>query len=61
MPEMPIGREEVFGPVAGLARAPSLEAALEMLAKSPVRQRGVDLHPIRAGPRGSSATARGSR
>ena len=34
-PEMPIGREEVFGPVAGLARAPSLEAALEMLAKSP--------------------------
>ena len=34
-PEMPIGREEVFGPVAGLARAPSLEAALELLAKSP--------------------------
>ena len=34
-PEMPIGREEVFGPVAGLARAPSLDAALEMLAKSP--------------------------
>ncbi len=33
-PEMPIGREEVFGPVAGLARAPSLEAALEMLAGS---------------------------
>ena len=33
-PEMPIGREEVFGPVAGLARAPSPEAALEMLAKS---------------------------
>ena len=33
-PEMPIGREEVFGPVAGLARAPNLEAALEMLAKS---------------------------
>ncbi len=34
-PEMPIGREEVFGPVAGLARASSLEAALEMLARSP--------------------------
>ena len=34
-PEMPIGREEVFGPVAGLARAPSLEAALDMLARSP--------------------------
>ena len=33
-PAMPIGREEVFGPVAGLARAPSLDAALEMLAKS---------------------------
>ena len=33
-PEMPIGREEVFGPVAGLARASSLEAALEMLARS---------------------------
>ncbi len=34
-PRMPIGREEVFGPVAGLARAPSLDAALEVLAKSP--------------------------
>ena len=34
-PEMPIGREEVFGPVAGLARAPTLEAAIELLAKSP--------------------------
>ena len=34
-PEMPIGREEVFGPVAGLTRAPTLEAALEMLGKSP--------------------------
>ena len=33
-PEMPIGSEEVFGPVAGLARAPNLEAALDMLAKS---------------------------
>ncbi|MDE2803711.1 MAG: CoA-acylating methylmalonate-semialdehyde dehydrogenase [Gemmatimonadota bacterium] len=33
-PAMPIGREEVFGPVAGLARAPNLEAALEMLAAS---------------------------
>ncbi len=33
-PAMPIGREEVFGPVAGLARTPSLEAALEMLAGS---------------------------
>ena len=33
-PEMPIGSEEVFGPVAGLARAPSLGAALETLAKS---------------------------
>ena len=34
-PEMPLGREEVFGPVAEVARAPSLEAALELLAKSP--------------------------
>ena len=34
-PEMPIGREEVFGPVAGPVRAPSLEAALDLLAKSP--------------------------
>jgi len=31
-PEIPIGRAEVFGPVAGLSRAPSLEAALELLA-----------------------------
>ena len=34
-PEMPIGREEVFGPVAGLARADDLEAALDLLARSP--------------------------
>ena len=34
-PEMPLGREEVFGPVAGLTRAPTLEAALELVAKSP--------------------------
>ena len=34
-PEMPIGREEVFGPVAGLARAASLEAALDLLERSP--------------------------
>ncbi len=33
-PEMPLGREEVFGPVAGLTRAPSLEAALKLLARS---------------------------
>jgi len=31
---MPTGRGEVFGPVAGLARAESLEAALAMLRKS---------------------------
>ncbi len=34
-PDTPLGREEVFGPVAGLARAPNLEAALELLAASP--------------------------
>ena len=34
-PEIPLGREEVFGPVAGLTRAPTLEAALDLLAKSP--------------------------
>lgn len=33
--EAPLGREEVFGPVAGLMRAPDLEAALEALAGSP--------------------------
>jgi len=34
-PGTPLGREEVFGPVAGLARASSLDAALAMLAASP--------------------------
>ncbi len=33
-PAMPIGREEVFGPVAGLTRAPSLDAALDLLSQS---------------------------
>ena len=33
-PAMPLGRDEVFGPVAGLAQAPTLDAALEMLAES---------------------------
>ena len=33
-PEMPIGRGDVFGPVAGLAQAPTLEAALELTGKS---------------------------
>jgi malonate-semialdehyde dehydrogenase (acetylating)/methylmalonate-semialdehyde dehydrogenase len=30
-PEMPIGREEIFGPVAGLTRAESLEAAIALV------------------------------
>jgi malonate-semialdehyde dehydrogenase (acetylating)/methylmalonate-semialdehyde dehydrogenase len=33
-PDMEIGREEVFGPVAGLTKAPTLQAALDMLEKS---------------------------
>lgn len=33
--DTPLGREEVFGPVAGLARAPDLDAALEFLSRSP--------------------------
>ena len=34
-PDTPIGRDEVFGPVAGLARADSLEAALELVGRNP--------------------------
>lgn len=34
-PDTPIGRDEVFGPVAGLARSDSLEAALELVGRNP--------------------------
>ena len=34
-PDSPLGRDEVFGPVAGLARADSLEAALELVGRNP--------------------------
>ena len=34
-PGSSLGQDEVFGPVAGLSRAPTLDAALEMLAASP--------------------------
>ena len=33
-PEMAIGREEIFGPVAGLTRADSLEAAIELVHRN---------------------------
>lgn len=33
--DTPLGREEVFGPVAGLVRAPDLDGALALLARSP--------------------------
>jgi malonate-semialdehyde dehydrogenase (acetylating)/methylmalonate-semialdehyde dehydrogenase len=33
-PEMSVGREEIFGPVAGLARADSLEAALALVHRN---------------------------
>jgi malonate-semialdehyde dehydrogenase (acetylating)/methylmalonate-semialdehyde dehydrogenase len=34
-PEMSIGREEIFGPVAGLTRAASLEEAVEIVHRNP--------------------------
>ena len=34
-PETPLGREEVFGPVAGLSRASSLDHALDLVAANP--------------------------
>ena len=34
-PEMSLGRDEIFGPVAGLTRANSLEAAIELLHRNP--------------------------
>ncbi len=33
-PDMPVGREEIFGPVAALARADSLEEALELVHRN---------------------------
>lgn len=33
-PEMPVGREEIFGPVAGLARAGSLDDALDLVHRN---------------------------
>jgi malonate-semialdehyde dehydrogenase (acetylating)/methylmalonate-semialdehyde dehydrogenase len=34
-PEMEVGREEIFGPVVGLARANSLEEAIELVHRNP--------------------------
>ncbi|MBI4502260.1 MAG: CoA-acylating methylmalonate-semialdehyde dehydrogenase [Gemmatimonadetes bacterium] len=34
-PEMAVGREEIFGPVAGLTRAASLEEAIELVHRNP--------------------------
>jgi malonate-semialdehyde dehydrogenase (acetylating)/methylmalonate-semialdehyde dehydrogenase len=34
-PEMSVGRDEIFGPVAGLTKADSLEAAIELVHRSP--------------------------
>jgi malonate-semialdehyde dehydrogenase (acetylating)/methylmalonate-semialdehyde dehydrogenase len=34
-PEMTIGREEIFGPVAGIMRAPDLDRAIEMIHGNP--------------------------
>ena len=34
-PEMAVGREEIFGPVAGLARAATLEDAIELVHRNP--------------------------
>lgn len=34
-PDMVVGREEIFGPVAGLARAESLESALDLVHRNP--------------------------
>jgi malonate-semialdehyde dehydrogenase (acetylating)/methylmalonate-semialdehyde dehydrogenase len=34
-PDMAIGREEIFGPVAGLSRAASLEEALQVVHRNP--------------------------
>ncbi|MBI2073000.1 MAG: CoA-acylating methylmalonate-semialdehyde dehydrogenase [Gemmatimonadetes bacterium] len=33
-PDMPVGREEIFGPVAGLARAASLDQALDLVHRN---------------------------
>lgn len=34
-PDMAIGKEEIFGPVAGLTRAASLDAAIELIDRNP--------------------------
>ena len=34
-PDSPLGRDEVFGPVAGMTRADSLDEAIDLIARSP--------------------------
>jgi malonate-semialdehyde dehydrogenase (acetylating)/methylmalonate-semialdehyde dehydrogenase len=45
--DMTIWKEEIFGPVLCVARAPDYEAAADLIAAHPVRQRHRDLHPRR--------------
>ena len=43
-PQMAIAREEIFGPVAGIMRADSLDEAIGRIEVTAVRQRGQHLH-----------------
>ena len=46
-PEMSAYKEEIFGPVLQIVRAPDFETALKLPRRSPIWQRRRDLHPQR--------------
>ena len=48
-PDMDIAQEEVFGPVLTIVRAETLDEAIAIVNRQPVRQRHVDLHRERRG------------
>ena len=55
-PDTPLGSEEVFGPVAGLARAGSLDEALALVDANPYWKRDLHLHHVRQGGPVNSGT-----
>ncbi len=48
-PEMVIGREEIFGPVASVCPVASLDEAIRVMERASQRQRHLDLHVERQG------------
>ena len=55
-PEMSIYKDEIFGPVLVVLRVETLDEAIELVNKQPVRERHGDLH--RVGRRGAALRER---